>query len=284
MSGYEASEGSEFFRTLERVSEQQGATLPSWQSTHPDPGEREGNIQQLAAEWAGRPGIEMTEVDRVTYLQQLEGVVLGNNPRNGFTRDGTFYHPDLRFRFPVPGGWQVANQNRQVILSESNGQAVMVLTIAEANSLEEAAQQFAGQQGLTNVEVASATSQGIPARAVAASAQLQNGQNIRLLNYFLDYGGNVYSIMGLTTPDAYSGYRPTFLQTMQGFGQLTDRSILNIEPTRLRLVETNRAAPFRAFLPSSIPGDLSAEDLAILNQVELDEEIPAGTLLKMPTE
>lgn len=47
--GYDAAEGAEFFRSLQRISEQQGAILPSWQATHPDPGEREQTILRQAS-------------------------------------------------------------------------------------------------------------------------------------------------------------------------------------------------------------------------------------------
>ena len=111
---------------------------------------------------------------------------------------------------------------------------------------------------------------------------MQNGQTVRLLNVFIEYGGNVYSILGLSTAEGFGTYQNTFMQTMRGFSRLTDQSILNIEPTRLRVVTANRVAPFRTFVPNTLPGDMTPQDLAILNQVELDEQIQQGQRLKLP--
>lgn len=283
-AGYAAGEGAAFFESLKRLSAQHGQSIPSWQSTHPDPGEREVTIQRLAAEWAQRPDIAMTQVNAEPYLRQIDGIVLGENPRQGLVRDGVFYHPDLKFRFPVPAGWNVSNQPQQVVMAEPNGQAYMVLTLAQEPSADAAASAFAAQQGLTNVERSAARPHGLPAQVVSASAQLQNGQAVRLLNYFIDYDRHVYSILGLTTVDGYPTHRGTFLRTMDGFAPLTDPAILAIQPTRLRVVPADRTAAFRTFVPARLPEGFSAEDLAILNQVRLDEPIEQGTLLKLPAD
>ena len=281
-AGYAAGEGAAFFESLKRISAQQGGSIPSWQSTHPDPGEREVTIQRLAADWAERPGITMTEVDAETYLRQIDGVVLGENPRQGLVRNNTFYHPDLKFRFPVPGSWQVSNQPRQVVMAEPNGQAFMVLSLAQEASAEAAASAFAGQQGLTNVERSAARPSGLPAQVVSASAQLEGGQNVRLLNYFIDYDGNVYSILGLTTIEGYPTHRGTFLNTMDGFAPLNDPAILNIQPTRINVTPAGRTAAFQVFVPAQLPEGINAEDLAIINQVQLGDLIQQGALLKLP--
>jgi hypothetical protein len=45
-----------------------------------------------------------------------------------------------------------------------------------------------------------------------------------------------------------------------------------------RTAQTNT---FRSLLPSSIPGGFSAETLAILNQLTLDAQLPAGAAYKL---
>jgi hypothetical protein len=41
-------------------------------------------------------------------------------------------------------------------------------------------------------------------------------------------------------------------------------------------------AAFREFLPNPLPVNLSAEDVAIMNQVNLDDIIPMGVKIKVP--
>ncbi len=285
-AGYDVAEGAEFFRSLERIQEKSGQALPSFLSTHPDPGEREARIREMAGEWRQRLGSSMTELDQDQYYRILEGMVLGEDPRQGFTRNGVFYHPELRFRFPVPDGFRVQNTPQQVAMVAEGAQ--LGFTFADASSPRAAAQQLAREvsqaQGARVLDSGSARSgDGIPAEYVLVQAQTQQGQEVRLLAYFLEYGGQVYTFQGVSTASGFSRYQDVFLNTMRGFSRLTDRSILNMEPARLAVRPAPRTAPFRTFVDEgALPPGMDAQELAIINQVELDEQIERGRELKLP--
>lgn len=278
-AGYAAAEGAEFFRTLRRISEDQGQALPSFLSTHPDPGEREGTIQQLAANWSEQ--YEMNRMGQQDLYRALEGMVLGENPRQGFVSDGIFFHPDLRFRFPVPQGFQVINQATQVAMVDEQQQAIQIFTIAQQNSAQAAAQELMRQQGINVVDTGTAQSNNLPAYYVLADAQTQQGQIIRLLSYYVEHSNNVYNFLAYALRDNFSRYEDAFLRTMRGFANLTDPQILNVQPTRAVIQNASRTAPFDSFVASTLPRDLSPGDIAIMNQVELNDQIQAGTLLKL---
>ncbi|NBB86332.1 MAG: M48 family metalloprotease [Bacteroidetes bacterium] len=279
LAGYDASEGAAFFNSLERIQEQSGAAIPTWQSSHPDPGEREQTILQMASEWKQRA--PATEVGQDAYYRVLEDIVLGENPRNGFVEDGAFYHPELRFQFPVPPSYQVQNTPAQVILVEPNQQAIMSFSFAQENTADAAARAFAGQEGLQVVDSGSERINGNPARYVLADAQTQQG-TLRVLTYFIEHGGNVYGFLGYAAQQNFDQYAGTFRQSMRGFDDLTDPSILNVEPSRLNVVQATRTAPFRDFVPAQLPEQFTPDGLAILNQVQLDEMIQQGRPLKLP--
>ena len=279
MAGYDASQGAAFFNSLDRIQEQAGATIPTWQSTHPDPGDREERIRELAADLdVQAPG---NEVDQETYYAMIEGIVLGEDPRHGYVSDGMFYHPELRFQFPVPSGYQVQNMPSQVVMIEPNQQAIMGLTFAQQNSAQAAARALANQEGVQVVDSGTDRINGYPASYVVVDAQTQQG-TVRALAYYIEYGGNVYSFLGYSSQQNYNRYVDTFTRTIQGFDEVTDASVLNVEPTRLNVVQASRTAEFREFLPSPLPEQFAAEELAILNQVELDETIQRGQPLKLP--
>jgi len=284
MNGYAVNEASRFFESLERIQEQSGQSLPTWQSSHPDPGAREQTMLELAEEWRAQLQQPLDKINQATYYDEIEGLVLGENPRQGFTRDGRFYHPDLRFQFPVPGEWQVNNQPRQVVMVSSNQNAFMVFTIAQEDSPEAAAQELAGQQGLTVLEQGDERVSGLSARRVLAEGQTQQGQTIRLLAYFIAYDGNVYQFQGLTLASSYDTYRPTFQRTMRGFASLNDPDILNVKPTRMVIRPTDQSATFESFVPANLPESFTITELAILNQLAVDEPVPAGRPLKLLNE
>ena len=43
-----------------------------------------------------------------------EVITYGEDPRQGFVENNTFYHPDLKFQFPFPKGWTLVNSPMQV--------------------------------------------------------------------------------------------------------------------------------------------------------------------------
>lgn len=282
-AGYDAAEGADFFTSLERKQEQSGQSIPTWQSTHPDPGQREQTIPQLAREWQQRMQVSATAIEQETYFNQLRGIVLGKNPRQGFAENDVFYHPDLAFQFPVPSGWQVINQPSQVAMVEPEQQAFLIFGFAQEESAQAAAGAFASQQGVSVVDRSGLTIAGGAATRVLVEGQAQQGQTVRLLAYFFEYDGNVYRFQGVTAAGNYETYRPAFSRAATGFARLTDPDKLNVQPSRVEISTASRTASFGTFVDESdLPEDMTLKDLAILNQLFSGDTVEAGRVLKLP--
>ena len=278
-AGYDPREVIAFFQTLSRIQEKEGQGMPGFLSTHPDPGDRIQRIRELTA---GQPREKRTTPADSRYLNAIEGLVLGEDPRQGFVEGNVLYHPELRFRFPLPRGFKVINQPAQVVMVENQNRAVLGFATTGQKSLEAAAAKFLNQPGLRVIERGPMRSNGFPAFAAVADARMENGQVVRVMAYFIDYRGAIYHFIGYTAPQAFGVFRNVFLQTMQGFGEIKDPRILNRQPVRLGLEPVSRPAPFRDLIPKSLPAPFTPEDVAILNQVDLNQEIGPGRILKLP--
>lgn len=278
-AGYDASEAADFFGSLQRLSQQGGGGgIPSFLSTHPDPGERRNTIPQLAAQY--EPG--GTATNATEYLNQIDGIVLGEDPRQGFAEGNRFYHPELRFQFAYPSGWQLHNGSSAVQISEPNGSAVLQFTFAQENSAQAAGQAFANQQGVSVSSQRSTSVSGNRAYRVQGTANTNDGQ-LGFLAYFIEYGGNVYQFMGLTGANNLNRYSSTFASSIESFARLTNSSYINRQPVRLDVISANSTSPFTSFLRGRpTPAGFSTDGLAILNQVQLNTNIPRGYMLKLP--
>jgi|TARA_R100001591_G_scaffold34355_1_gene45827 predicted Zn-dependent protease len=282
MKGYKASEGGEFFRSLKRISEKSGYNIPSHLSSHPDPGEREENIPRLANEWSEK-GYEQTIVDGDEYLNMIDNIMYGDNPREGFERNGIFYHPDLKFQFPVPAGFNVINQPSAVILVNENQDAVVQFSIDnESSTPEESVKAFLNQEGVNTLEQNATQPNGLTGYEAEASLQQEDGTSLTIDITALSYNGNIYNFLGYTTSDQFGAYQSEFNSVPNGFERLVDSSILNIQPVRLELIKTTRSGSFSSFLPSNLPLNIEPIDVAIINQVQLEENIPSGSWIKIP--
>jgi len=287
MLQYKAAEGAQFFVSLERMSEQSGQSLPNWQSTHPDPAERAKSIPELAEQWREK-GHEQTIDNTDQYMEKINNIIYGENPREGFTRNGNFYHPDMKFQFPYPSGWQVINQRSLVAVVNENQDAVSIMTLdGQSSGAEASVNEFLNQDGITTVAKSIAESNALTAYRAEATGQTQDGTRLKFYVYAIEYDGSIYRFLNYTTDEKYGTYAPRFNEITSGFAELTDRGILNIQPVRLQAVKTSRSGTFQSFIPGNLENfsiTVSPEDLAIMNQVALDEQISAGTWLKMPNQ
>lgn len=285
MMRYKSAEGAKFFVSLNRMSAQSGQNIPNWQSSHPDPADRAKSIPELSEEWSAK-GYEQTIVNTDQYMGMLNNMIYGDNPREGFTRNGTFYHPELKFQFTYPQGWQVINQRSLVAVVNADQNAVSVMTLdSKSAGAEASVNEFLNQDGITTISKSGTTSSGLQAFQAEATGQTDDGSQLKFYLYSIEYDGKIYRFINYTTPDNFDTYEPRFKETTGGFKQLTDSNILNIQPVRLKTIKTTSSGTFRSFLPSnleSLPINVTAEDLAIMNQVGLDEYIESGTWIKIP--
>ena len=282
-AGYDATEMADFFNTLKRQGEQSGGqALPNLLSTHPDPGERNQTVAQLAAQWKQQLGLTNPKINRETYLRKIEGMVYGEDPREGFVEASVFYHPELRFQYPIPQGWQYQNTPQMVQMAPQDGRALMMLTLAQGNSLQQAAQTTMQQYQLQVVGSRETTINGLPALMVEGQQQQQNGSVLRTLSTFIQHNNNIYHLLGVTSAADYNAYSQYFLYSMQNFKTLTDASKLNRQPERIRLRSTTAATTLEQALRGwGIPAARMSE-LAILNGMNLSDQVPTGTLIKVP--
>ncbi len=288
--GYDASEMAGFFSTLERKGQASGQEeLPNFLSTHPNPGERNTTVAKLAQEWKQKLNLTNAQVNRNAYLKRIEGLIYGEDPKQGFVENSIFYHPELKFQFTTPANWNYQNTPQQVQMAPKDGKALMFMTLAQGSSLQQAASATLQKYRLQALESRETTVNGLPAIAVVADQvpqqqqgqQQQQGAAVRTLSYFIQYGGAIYHILGVSSAADFAAYSGTFTATMQSFRQLTDASKLNRQPDRVRIKEITQDATLEQALRRYNVPDNKIEEMAILNGMARTERIPRGTMIKV---
>lgn len=279
-TGYAAGESARFFEALDRLAAVEGKNLPTWASTHPDPGDRARRVQQLAAS-ATPPGTQ-ANIGREEFLRHVDGIVLGDDPRQGFAQNGIFYHPTLHFQMPVAPGWKTDNQRSAVIFGEPNSKAMLGLKLAAgASNARDAANQFVQQSKVQVVANGDTNINGLPATVIIGQKNTDKGA-VEVWDAFIEMEGRVYSLLGYSAQAEFEQFRPTFESVAAGFSPLRNLQAMDVRPTLLKVVRADRAGPFTSFIPTSLPPAVSAESIAIMNQVALNQAVPAGELLKIP--
>ncbi len=276
-AGYDPHEMTAMFRTLERLSAggEGGGRVPEWLSTHPDPGNRVQVTEQRIAATTLPAGLK---VERDAFLQRTEGLVFGENPRQGFFRQNVFLHPDLKFQVDFPSGWKTQNTMQAVIGVSSQQDAMMALELAGTASPNQGLSEFFQQQGVQNTGSSSSPINGLPAASAEFIAQTKQGQVSGAISY-IQLDGNTYRLMAYTPSQNYSAYRNALVQSIRSFRRLTDPAVLAVQPVRVQLVRLPRSMTISEF-NQSYPSKIPVAEVALINGVDASTTIPAGTLLK----
>jgi predicted Zn-dependent protease len=275
--GYDPRQMVNVFAALQRSGEVAGQSpLPSWLATHPNPEERIQRIQGQLAQVAAPMDQLTVAVDE--YLGRLDGLVYGENPRNGFFRGTQFLHPDMRFRIDFPQGWRTQNLSQAVMAGSPQQDAVIQLTLAQGTEAE-AANRFFGQQGIAAAGVARQTINGLPAVTGRFQAQTQDGVLAGFAT-FIRLENRTFQILGFTPAQQLNRYDGAFRAAAGSFAVLTDPQALAAQPDRITIVRVPQAMTLAAFnerYPSRIP----IEQLAIINQLAgATSTIPANYRMK----
>lgn len=283
MNGYVSAEGAAFFTSLKRISDQNQQSVPNLLSSHPDPGEREATIPELASEWQER-GYEQTILNEDQYMSIISGMMYGENPREGFEQEGVFYHPDLEFRFDIPSGWMLVNQPSQVVLLGPGEEAVSIMRIdSQSDSPQQSVQQVLNSEEIEVNEQGSVAG-SLDSYAATATASLEDGTMVRLYIRALSFEERVYLFLSYTEQSRFDNFIEPFRQIPSSFERLTDPEILATQPVRIQAFRATRSGPFSSFLPGTLPMEITPLDIAILNQVELEDTIQEGEWIKLPVQ
>ena len=289
--GFDAQQMAGFFNTLQRMQQMSsGESVPTFMSTHPHPQDRFNNVTQLAERWQNKLKVRTPEVNRESYLRMIDGIIYGEDPKQGYVENNIFYHPVLKFQFPTPQGWTFQNTPSQVQMAQKDGKALMAFRLAQGSSLQEAAQKMLSANQLQAVESKEVNLNGYPALAVVADQAAQQQQQqaggqqtppIRVLAYFIQDQKTIYNFLGYATQQDFQAYYPTFNSVINNFRKLSDPDKINREPERVRIKTVARAGTLRQALQQEKMADKRMDELALLNGMELTDQVKKGSLFKV---
>ncbi|WP_426492573.1 M48 family metalloprotease [Hymenobacter sp. 102] len=284
--GYDPAHMADFFLTLSRTEQQSGAAgVPTFLSTHPNSADRYQRVKKLAVTAEQQAGRQLA-INRDQYLRLIEGLPYGDNPREGYVENSVFYHPDLKFQFPIPQGWQSQNSPSQFQMAEPNGKAVQILLPAGNKGLDETAQALAQQLKLQNAQAQKTTINSFPAVVIQGDqvGQDQSGQQgitASTLTYLIQDGQTIYALVGLCGPGTLGTYGSTFQRTAQGFRRLTDAAKINRQPERIRIRTAKAGQTLASALAANGIPSKRYEELAILNGMKTTDKMTSGQLFKV---
>jgi len=91
----------------------------------------------------------------------------------------------------------------------------------------------------------------------------------------------IYNFHGVSSEADFDKYQPVFESTMTGFSKLTESSKLNVKPQRISIKTVQRTGTLTdVFKYYKVPGN-QMDELALLNNLELTDQVNKGKLIKI---
>lgn len=281
-AGYDTSRMADFFVTLQRqgrLEGERGGQMPEWFSSHPSSTDREAAVRALTAQWRARlPGLT-PRVDRDRYLDRIDGLVYGDDPRRGFREGAWFYLPQDQVQFRIPDQWSFAREGSRVQMVHPQKSAAILFAVEEGN-VDQLARSFTAALQASVLQSDWRTINGMSALRTV-SAVSDGKQRVRLVSHFFQQGTRVFIFHGMTGESEFSRTLATLEQPAASFARLTDHARLNPRPQRVVVKKATRATTLEEALQGNKVDRALWEKIAWLNEMRLTDRLSGGQRFKI---
>lgn len=250
------------------------AQVPAWASTHPDPASRVAAANQRAGRTGG-----MTNRD--TFLSRIDGLLYGDDPKQGVIEGQQFVHPDLQLAFKAPNGFYMVNGTTAVSINGQSGQAQ--LTLAPYNgSLENYVysvfQRIGGQNAqLQPSAVQRTTVNGLPAAYATARANTGNGQ-VDVTVFAYEFARDrAYHFQAITAAGRSGVFNPMF----GSMRRVTSAEAARVIPRRIDVVTVGPRDTVQSLASRMAYTSAQTERFRVLNGLKGSDVVRAGQKVKL---
>lgn len=253
-------------------------STPEWASTHPDPASR----VTRAARAADATRASGTARNRDAFLNALDGVLYGDDPKQGVIDGNRFRHPDLRLSFTAPSGFGMENGADAVSITGSGGQAQFGGGAYGGDLAGYIDGVFArlggGKGGVPQGEVQRTTINGLPAAWRTVRASTQSSQ-VDATVFAYDFGGGKAYHFLLITP-AGRGIGP-FVPMVESIQRLSAQDAAAIKPRRVQVVTVKAGDTVQSLAKRMAYTDYPVERFVTINALAANATLRPGQRVKI---
>ena len=246
-------------------------------SDHPSTPDRVHKALIDAREFSG-PGIGAR--DRNAYLAELNGMVYGEDPSEGFVRGRRFVHPKLGFTFMAPPEFTLDNTAQAVLGLKDGGDEAMRLDVVSVPA-EQSLAQYLDSGWIEHVDGASLRSfavNGFPAATAKA-----DGKDWTFRLFAVRFGSDVYRFIFAAktmTPAADRAFRAS----AASFRRMTLRESEQVRPMRVKVVTVGPRDTVASLAHRMALSSHRTERFRVLNGLGLKQKLKSGQRVKIVVE
>ena len=224
-----------------------------------------------------------TARDADIYLNQIDGMVYGDSPRQGYVRGREFDHAELRFRFTAPPGFRLHNGEKAVIGTHEGGSTLRFDSRTLDNPTmhtQDYLTQVWGRDlrlgGIETIEI-----NGLEAATGAGRLSGKNGQRdvrVIVIRFAPD---QVYRFIFLTSPDQTARFEQDFRRTTYSFRRLSAGEAAALKPLRVSIITVRKGDTQESLARRMAVEDYPLERFRVLNGLHAADELTPGRRVKL---
>ncbi|WP_341897787.1 M48 family metalloprotease [Ferrovibrio terrae] len=221
---------------------------------------------------------------RDEYMDRIDGMIYGDDPKEGVVRGTTFTHPGLRLSFSVPDGWRIANSSDAVLASGPGGKLQFDIESdkkklqASRNALDYLTRIWVPNLRLSNAEAIKVN--GMPAATASGRIQLKSGNaDVR----FVAVGFPTDAILRFVIMAPVGGLAkidPAMIRSINTLKHLSEAEANAVQPVQLKVVKVGSGDTVETYAKTAPLGSYAAEQLRVLNALQPGEQPKPGERFK----
>ncbi len=220
------------------------------------------------------------ERDRKQYLAAIDGLVYGDDPKEGFIRGRRFFHPKLGFTFTAPEAFTLENTSQAVLGANTTGSEALRLDAVRVAG-DQSLAQYLSSGWIEGVEVSSVESlvlNGFPAATAVA-----RGEQWSFRMFAIRFGSDVYRLIFAArelTPELDASFR-TAAET---FRRVSMEEAEKVKPLRIRIVTAGITDTPEKMAAKMDVLDRPLDRFLIINGLDKGAKLPYGEQFKIIAE
>ncbi|MBS7537917.1 M48 family metalloprotease [Ancylobacter lacus] len=244
-------------------------------ASHPATPERISIAIANAREYASpdKPG----ERDRDIYLAAIDGMVYGDDPKEGFIRGRRFFHPKLGFTFTAPEHFTLENTPQAVLGATPDGREALRLDAVRVTG-DQSLAQYLSSGWIDGVEINSVESlvlNGFPAATAVA-----RGDQWSFRMFAIRFGTDVYRMIFAArelTPEVDAAFR----EAADTFRRVSIEEAEKVKPLRVRVVSVGLTDNIDKLAARMDVPDKPLERFLIINGLDRADKLSYGQKVKI---
>ncbi len=219
---------------------------------------------------------------RVEFLQNIKGLIYGDDPSQGFVRGQTFFHPNLHFTFSVPPRFRLTNMSKAVVADGPDEVRIILdsVTVKDINDpLSYITKRWMSGINLHKIERININ--GLDAATARARIKRNGGfVDARFVAIRFDTS-TIYRLLFISEPSKTANLEIDFRSTTYSFRRLDAEEAASLKPFRIRIVAIREGDDLDSLVARMPSQTYAKEWFLVLNGLTETAPLQVGRLVKL---